>query len=169
MLALDIERLPGPIGEMILLTDALGRARALDWTDHEARMMRLLRSHNAAESIETTARSAPTPARRAIEAYFDGDLTAIDGIAIETGGTDFRRAVWRALRAIPAGTTMTYGGLARLLGMPRAVRAVGAANGANPISIVVPCHRLIGAGGSLTGYGGGIERKRWLLRHEGVA
>ena len=85
-----------------------------------------------------------------------------------TGGTDFQRHVWRALRAIRCGTTVTYGALAQRIGRPAAVRAVGHANGANPISIVVPCHRVIGADRSLTGYGGGIARKRWLLIHEGA-
>ena len=86
-----------------------------------------------------------------------------------TGGTPFQRAVWTGLTTIPPGETLSYGGLAARLGCPTAVRAVGTANGANPISVVVPCHRVIGADGSLTGYGGGIERKRWLLRHEGAA
>ena len=85
---------------------------------------------------------------------------------MKTAGTDFQREVWRALRGIPCGTTLSYGELARRIGRPNAVRAVGLANGANPIGVVVPCHRVIGSNGSLTGYGGGIERKRWLLDHE---
>ncbi|MGL4287365.1 MAG: methylated-DNA--[protein]-cysteine S-methyltransferase, partial [Phreatobacter sp.] len=93
---------------------------------------------------------------------------AIDAIAITTSTTDFQAAVWSALRRIPAGKTMSYGALAAQLGRPNAARAVGHANGSNPISIVVPCHRLIGANAALTGYGGGIERKRWLLTHEGA-
>ena len=97
-----------------------------------------------------------------------GDLTALDRIAVDTGGTPFQRRVWRALRRIPAGRTEDYGALARALRLGSAARAVGAANGSNPISIVVPCHRLIGGDASLTGYGGGLWRKRWLLRHEGV-
>uniref|UniRef100_UPI00313846C6 methylated-DNA--[protein]-cysteine S-methyltransferase n=1 Tax=Ferrovibrio terrae TaxID=2594003 RepID=UPI00313846C6 len=83
--------------------------------------------------------------------------------------TSFQRKVWAALRKIPAGKTMTYGALAAQLGSPAAMRAVGAANGANPISVVVPCHRLVGANGTLIKYGGGLERKRWLLAHEGAA
>ncbi len=106
--------------------------------------------------------------RDRLEAYFRGDLTAIDGITVGADGTTFQKSVWQSLRAIPAGTTTTYGAIAVSVGTPLAVRAVGAANGANPIPIVVPCHRVIGANGSLTGYGGGLARKEWLLRHEGA-
>jgi methylated-DNA-[protein]-cysteine S-methyltransferase len=101
-----------------------------------------------------------------MRAYFAGNLTAIDDLPVATGGTDFQRQVWRALRQIPCGETISYGELARRIDRPAAVRAVGLANGSNPISVVVPCHRVIGSDGSLTGYGGGIERKRWLLTHE---
>jgi methylated-DNA-[protein]-cysteine S-methyltransferase len=104
-----------------------------------------------------------------LSAYFAGHVESIDTLAIATGGTTFQRRVWSALRAIPAGRTVSYQALAAAIGHPRAVRAVGAANGANPIGIVVPCHRVVGTDGSLTGYGGGLDRKRWLLSHEGVA
>ncbi len=103
-----------------------------------------------------------------LDAYFGGDLTAIDDIAVELYGTPFQRDVWTALRDIPAGSTTSYAELAQRIDRPSAVRAVGAANGSNPISIVVPCHRVIGANGALTGYGGGLDRKQWLLRHEKV-
>ncbi|MFI5326339.1 MAG: methylated-DNA--[protein]-cysteine S-methyltransferase [Candidatus Rokuibacteriota bacterium] len=103
-----------------------------------------------------------------VRAYLAGDLAAVDRIPVETGGTPFQQRVWRALRRIPAGHTMSYGALARALGVGAAARAVGAANGRNPISLVVPCHRLIGGDGALTGYGGGLWRKRWLLCHEGA-
>jgi methylated-DNA-[protein]-cysteine S-methyltransferase len=99
-------------------------------------------------------------------AYFSGELTAIDTLPVATGGTEFQRLVWSELRRIPCGASISYSELARRIGRPAAVRAVGLANGANPIGIVVPCHRVIGANGTLTGYGGGIERKRWLLAHE---
>jgi methylated-DNA-[protein]-cysteine S-methyltransferase len=102
----------------------------------------------------------------ALGAYFAGDLHAIDPLETRTGGTHFQQRVWTELRRIPAGGTITYGELARRIGRPAACRAVGLANGSNPISIVVPCHRVIGADGQLTGYGGGIARKRWLLDHE---
>ena len=110
----------------------------------------------------------PSAARLALEAYFAGELSALDGISTEGAGTDFQRDVWRALRDIPVGQTISYGELARRIDRPKAVRAVGLANGANPIPIVVPCHRVIGANASLTGFGGGLDRKRWLLAHEGV-
>jgi methylated-DNA-[protein]-cysteine S-methyltransferase len=100
--------------------------------------------------------------------YFDGALTLLDGLRVDTGGTPFQRRVWEVLRTIPAGQTWSYLDVARRVGAVEAVRAVGAANGANPVAIVVPCHRVIGSNGRLVGYGGGLERKRWLLAHEGV-
>jgi methylated-DNA-[protein]-cysteine S-methyltransferase len=103
-----------------------------------------------------------------LKAYFDGDFRALDRISVDPVGTPFQRDVWRALLRIPAGQTWSYAELARAVGRPDAVRAVGAANGANPIPIVIPCHRVIGTDGRLVGYGGGLERKRWLLEHEGV-
>jgi methylated-DNA-[protein]-cysteine S-methyltransferase len=103
-----------------------------------------------------------------MEAYFNGALGAIDSLPVKTGGTEFQRALWATLRTIRTGSTTTYGSLAIQLGQPKATRAIGTANGANPIGIIVPCHRVIGANAALTGYGGGIERKRWLLRHEGA-
>jgi methylated-DNA-[protein]-cysteine S-methyltransferase len=122
---------------------------------------------NARDSAPTlTPRSNPGGLTAALRAYFAGDLGAIDGLPVATGGTDFQRAVWAALREIPCGETRSYGELAQRIGHPTAVRAVGLANGANPVAVVVPCHRVIGADGSLTGYGAGIERKRWLLAHE---
>ena len=104
-------------------------------------------------------------AREQLVAYFAGDLTTFD-LPLATSGTEFQERVWGALREIPYGELTSYSALARRIGAPKAFRAVGAANGQNPIPIVVPCHRVIGASGSLTGFGGGIERKRWLLRHE---
>jgi methylated-DNA-[protein]-cysteine S-methyltransferase len=104
----------------------------------------------------------------ALRRYFGGDLAALDGVEVDSGGTPFQQSVWRALRRIPAGTTWSYTRLAQEIGRPSATRAVAAANGANPVSIVIPCHRVIGADGSLTGYGGGLPRKRWLLVHEGA-
>ena len=111
----------------------------------------------------------PERVRAAVEAYFAGDVHALDGLTVTTGGTDFQRSVWKALRAIPAGETRTYGQLAAAIGSPKAVRAVGLANGRNPVGLIVPCHRVIGANGTLTGYAGGLERKRWLLQHEGAS
>jgi len=133
-------------------------------------MRRLLRLHYGAEvkDFAIRDRAVPTAIRRAISDYFLGDLRAINSIPVTTGGTSFQREVWAALRTIPAGTTLSYGALARQLGRPKSVRAVGLANGANPVAVVIPCHRVIGTDGSLTGYGGGISRKRWLLVHEGA-
>jgi methylated-DNA-[protein]-cysteine S-methyltransferase len=101
--------------------------------------------------------------------YFDGDLASLDEVEVELHGTPFQQRVWNALRTVPAGTTASYADLAGRVGSPSAVRAVGAANGANPVAVVLPCHRIIGSNGSLTGYGGGLDRKRWLLNHEGVS
>jgi methylated-DNA-[protein]-cysteine S-methyltransferase len=109
----------------------------------------------------------PAGAASALQRYFAGDLTAVDALPVDTGGTPFQTSVWRALRTVPAGKTISYSELARRIGAPTAVRAVGAANGANPVPIVIPCHRIIGTSGKLVGYGGGMERKDWLLRHEG--
>jgi methylated-DNA-[protein]-cysteine S-methyltransferase len=100
--------------------------------------------------------------------YFGGDLASLDEVDVELHGTSFQQRVWLALRTITAGTTASYAELAGRVGAPSAVRAVGAANGANPVALVLPCHRIIGSNGSLTGYGGGLDRKRWLLDHEGV-
>ena len=107
-------------------------------------------------------------ARGVLTRYFDGDLASLDEIEVELHGTEFQQRVWMALRSVPAGTTASYSELARRVGAPAAVRAVGAANGSNPVAVVLPCHRIIGSNGSLTGYGGGLHRKRWLLNHEGV-
>jgi methylated-DNA-[protein]-cysteine S-methyltransferase len=164
---LTVTPFPTPIGEALLITDAEGNLRTLDFRDYEPRMRRLLRLQYGKE-IELHDGPAPKPLLRALTAYFDGKIEALDDIACEMAGTPFQRSVWKSLRKIPAGKTTSYGALARRIGKPAAMRAVGAANGANPIAIVVPCHRVIGTDGSLTGYGGGLDRKRWLLKHEGA-
>jgi methylated-DNA-[protein]-cysteine S-methyltransferase len=107
-------------------------------------------------------------AAAALQRYFDGELAALDTIEVDMGGTPFQQSVWRALRRIPAGTTWSYARLARAVGRPSAVRAVAGANARNPVSVVVPCHRVIASDGRLAGYGGGLPRKRWLLAHEGA-
>lgn len=155
-----------PIGKLVVIYDEGGRLRATDWTNYDDRMRRLLARHYGADNVTLTPEPRSSGPASAIAAYFDGDLHAIDSLPTATEGTLFQKCVWQALRDIPAGQTMSYGELARRIGKPAAVRAVGLANGANPIGIVVPCHRVIGADGSLTGYGGGLERKRWLLNHE---
>ena len=161
---LTLDRIATPVGEVLLVTDAEGAVRALDFADYEDRMTRLLTRH-APGAVVVEGR-APEVVRRAVAAWFGGDLTALDGLTVRTGGTDFQRTVWKALRAIPTGETRTYGQLAAAIGSPKAVRAAGLANGQNPIAVIVPCHRVIGANGTLTGYAGGLERKRWLLDHE---
>ena len=164
---LRLERLPTPIGEMYAVTDDKGRLRAFAWVDHEARGVQQLRlQYGAGIGIEEG--RSPAAIREALTRYFDGDLSAITGIDCATNGTPFQQEVWNALRTIPAGHTLSYGALAARIGNPAAVRAVGLANGANPIAVVLPCHRVIGTDGSLTGYGGGLDRKRWLLAHEDV-
>lgn len=163
---LFLDRLATPMGEGLLITDAEGFLRAFDWTSHEDRMHLLLRRQNPPVSLKEG--RAPDAVRSAFETYFAGDLSALGKIRWRTGGTDFQRKVWAALCTIPAGRTFSYKRLAEQIGKPAAVRAVGLANGQNPVGIVVPCHRVIGADGSLTGYGGGLERKAWLLRHEGA-
>lgn len=161
-----LDRLTTPIGTMLLVTDHGAVLRALDFEDYEARMKELLRLHYGAVTL--TGGRAPQAMRSALSAYFDGDFAALKTIAWRVAGTPFQRKVWTALPKIPAGRTMSYGALAAKLGAPNAMRAVGHANGSNPISVVIPCHRLIGADGSLVKYGGGLHRKQWLLRHEGA-
>jgi methylated-DNA-[protein]-cysteine S-methyltransferase len=158
-----------PTGPMLLLTDAEQRVCAADWQDKELRMTILLQRYYAGRSIRMREVSRPSPIRRALLAYFDGELAALDPLSVAMPGTDFQRMVWSALREIPVGQAISYSTLAQRIGRPNACRAVGLANGANPVSIIVPCHRVIGANASLTGYGGGLERKRWLLAHEGVS
>jgi methylated-DNA-[protein]-cysteine S-methyltransferase len=159
------EALDTPTGVMWIVTDAEGQLRAIDWHDMGDRMIRCLRLQYG-EDLRLEAPQHGSGARRALESYFEGDLGAIEAIPTCTRGTEFQRQVWAALRQIPAGATVSYGDLAVRIGRPTAVRAVGAANGANPIPVIVPCHRVIGADASLTGFGGGLARKRWLLAHE---
>lgn len=165
----SLERLETPTGQVLIITDDKGCLRAVEWADHDERLHRLLRRHYGAQGYQLREMTRPSKARRAIEAYFKGDLDAIANVPTATNGTDFQREVWDALRRIPTGRTISYGALAAQLGRPGAARAVGLANGSNPIPIVVPCHRVIGANAALTGFGGGIERKRWLLDHESAS
>jgi methylated-DNA-[protein]-cysteine S-methyltransferase len=167
-LIFTVDTLPSPLGRMLVVSDTMQCLRALDWEDHEERMERGLARIYRRQPLQLVRGAAPAATRRALQRYFAGKLQAIDEIPVQTGGTPFQSNVWRALRTIRAGTTLSYGRMAHQLKCPLAVRAVGFANGSNPVSIVIPCHRLIGADGSLTGYGGGLERKRWLLEHEGV-
>jgi methylated-DNA-[protein]-cysteine S-methyltransferase len=162
ILALDV--LTTPIGEIDVVADAEGRLRVLEFHDQPQRLANALRRHHRGQAVESGA--APAAVRDGLAAYFAGGLAALRTIPWIIGGTAFQHQVWQALVEIPLGETTSYARLARQVGRPAAMRAVGAANGANPIAIVVPCHRVIGTGGALTGYGGGVERKRWLLEHE---
>ncbi len=162
---LTIATYVSPLGEVRLaLRD--GRLTAMTFADGWARIERVLARRFGLPTIVAGDGGAVT---RRLEAYFAGDLHALETIAVDYGGTPFQHAVWSALRRIPVGRTTTYGELARAIGAPSAVRAVGAANGANPIWLVVPCHRAVGSDGRLVGYAGGLDRKRWLLAHESPA
>ena len=166
--AFSIERLDTPTGSILIVTDDDGRLRAVDWEDHEDRLRQLLRRQYGADAVRFQAARRASAASRSLRAYFEGDTGCLAGLGVATNGTAFQRTVWDALRQIPPGRTVSYGALAARIGRPGAMRAVGLANGANLVSIVVPCHRVIGANGTLTGFGGGLERKRWLLAHEGT-
>jgi O-6-methylguanine DNA methyltransferase len=157
-----------PIGDLLALDSGEGLC-ALEFMGPEKRLTRLeARLRRWFPPHEIADRDTPTTARtRAwLDAYFAGESADIDDVPLDARGADFEKRVWAALRAIPAGETTSYGSIAKALGSAGASRAVGAANGANPIAIIVPCHRVIGASGSLTGYGGGLDRKTWLLDHE---
>ena len=160
-----IDRISTPIGIAVFVTDEQGLLAALDWEDFEARLVERLRARAGKLALLSTG-MAPPALRDALTRYFGGDVHAVDAIACAGRGTPFQDRVWAALRKIPAGTTTTYGELATAIGAPNAARAVGLANNRNPIAVVVPCHRVIGADGSLTGYAGGLPRKRWLIEHE---
>jgi methylated-DNA-[protein]-cysteine S-methyltransferase len=164
---LSVEHLTTPIGTALLVTDERGVLRAFNWTDYEPAMLAWIgRHYPKAKLVEGR---AGTPVRGAFQAYFEGDARALEDVPWQASGTEFQLKVWNALCAIPPGETLNYAGLARRIDRPSAVRAVGLANGANPVAVVVPCHRVIGTNGSLTGYGGGLPRKRWLLAHEGAS
>ena len=161
--SLLVDEIESPIGRIVIAARD-GRLCALEFG--RARLTRVLAARYGRP--RTVRARNPFGFSARIRAYLAGDLAALDRIPVDPGGTPFQRRVWQALRRIRPGRTRSYGVLARGLGYPAAARAVGAANGQNPISIVVPCHRLIGGDASLTGYGGGLWRKRWLLCHEGA-
>jgi methylated-DNA-[protein]-cysteine S-methyltransferase len=158
------EVIQSPVGPLLMIADASGTLRVLEFHNSAERRRRVLERRY--DGVPMTEEPGAFGNARTLTRYFEGDIECIDSIATGARGSDFQLQVWTALRAIPAGTTTSYGALARTIGQPDAARAVGLANGANPIAIVVPCHRVIGSDGSLTGYGGGLERKRWLLAHE---
>lgn len=164
-MTLEIAKVSSPIGR-ITLAVCDGKLCALSSEAHWPRMRKALEKRFG--GIELHRAEDPAGVVTSLRAYFRGDLEALGKISVDPEGTPFQREVWGALRKIKAGGTAAYKDLARKIGRPTATRAVGAASGANPIWIVIPCHRLIGANGALGGYAGGIDRKRWLLRHEGA-
>jgi len=161
---LFIDDLPTPLGRASIITDETGCLRGFDWDDSHGRLRRLMGRYYP--GTRQSQGHAPALIREAFGRYFEGEVGALSGLDWRSNGTVFQLSVWRRLCDIPVGETISYGELARRIGNPNAVRAVGLANGANPISLVAPCHRVIGANGSLTGYGGGLDRKLCLLRHE---
>jgi methylated-DNA-[protein]-cysteine S-methyltransferase len=158
-----IDRVETALGGLLVVADG-ARVCAVEFEDCRGRMLRLLRARYGDPSLREA--DDPQGFSSRLRAYFAGRCEALDDIPIEPGGTPFQRGVWSALRRIPAGTTASYAGLAAKLGVPSAYRAVARANALNPIALVVPCHRLLGAHGALIGYAGGLHRKRWLLQHE---
>lgn len=158
------DAIASPIGLIRIAVDDSGALVALDFEDTRERMLRLLARRY--RGFELAARDDPAGHGERVARYFAGDLGAFDDALLATGGSAFQQRAWRALRDIAPGRTATYGEQAARLGVPSAARAVGLANSLNPISIALPCHRVIGANRALTGYAGGLARKRWLLAHE---
>ncbi|MCF6692559.1 methylated-DNA--[protein]-cysteine S-methyltransferase [Raoultella terrigena] len=167
MLILLQDKIETPVGPLWIICDERFHLRAVEWEEHSARMEQLLELHYRHEGYQRVDSRDPGGLSSRLGDYFAGDLAVIETLPTATAGTPFQREVWKTLRTIPCGQVMHYGQLAEALGRPGAARAVGAANGSNPVSIVVPCHRVIGRNGTMTGYAGGVQRKEWLLRHEG--
>lgn len=162
---IEIAEAETPIGRVLLLARGGALCGVGFGEDPERVRLGAIRRFG---DVEWAPADDPAGALSALRRYLSGDLPALDEVPVDTGGTSFQQRVWRALRDIPAGQTRSYSQLACAIGVPKAVRAVGAANGANPVGIIVPCHRVIGADGRLVGYGGGLALKRWLLAHEGA-
>jgi methylated-DNA-[protein]-cysteine S-methyltransferase len=160
-----IDEMESPVGLLrLVVVPAGGAVCSLEFAGRDKHRAAYLKAQFGAVELEQVDDPAGHVSR--LRAYFDGDLDALDPIPVKAHGTPFQLEVWRALRKLRRGETTSYGALATAIGRPGASRAVGLANGRNPIAIVVPCHRVIGADGTLTGYGGGLDRKRWLLEHE---
>lgn len=153
------------IGQILIVSDG-EKLVAIDFSGYESRMMQLLTKRYGSVHLHETAN--PQGFSDRLQAYLAGDFSSLDAIPVSTGGTPFQQQVWFALRSIPPGKTVTYGALAQTIGRPTAQRAVGMTNSLNPVAIVLPCHRVVGANANLTGYAGGLDRKRWLLQHEGA-
>jgi methylated-DNA-[protein]-cysteine S-methyltransferase len=162
---IQLESIGSPIGDLLVaaLDDAVC-AIAFEGTEPDTEAYLARRYGECARNHGRV----PSPVRNALKRYFEGDMAAFEGIASGARGTAFQARVWAALCTIPPGRTASYADMAERIGKPTATRAVGLANGQNPLPIMIPCHRVIGRDGSLTGFGGGLERKAWLLRHEGA-
>jgi methylated-DNA-[protein]-cysteine S-methyltransferase len=160
-----ITTLESPIGRLTLASRG-DRVCLLHFGEEDARVRETLGRWYPGDAIEP--HPDPAGAATCLSKYFAGQLDAVDAVDVELNGTPFQKRVWHALRSVRAGTTAAYAEIARAIAAPAAVRAVGAANGANPVAVIVPCHRIIGSNRTLTGYGGGLDRKRWLLQHEGL-
>jgi methylated-DNA-[protein]-cysteine S-methyltransferase len=161
-----IDKINSAIGTILIVTDGENLC-AVDFADDELRMIKLIKRRYPHFSFRDV--KNPQGFSHRIQAYFQGDHHSLDDIPVSTGGTDFQQQVWLTLRTIPWGKTISYGDLAAKIGKPTAYRAIGLINSLNPLVIVLPCHRVIGTNAKLTGYAGGLERKRWLLHHEGVS
>jgi methylated-DNA-[protein]-cysteine S-methyltransferase len=159
------EEVRTPIGVFVVECDPEGRVISTSWKE-ELRRGSVIKWATPSGSEGAPDAGSASPVKQALLEYFDGDLRAIDRIPVAPQGSEFQLSVWRELRRIPPGATVTYSQLAMQLGRSSATRAVGRANATNPIGLIVPCHRVVGYDGSLTGYGGGLDRKRWLLDHE---
>lgn len=164
--ALCVGSIETPIGALIVAADSDGVIWAADFIDHEDRFIRLLERRFGRFTYSLSPGSVAEEISSAMATYFTGDFEPMRRLRLQTGGTPFQQSVWQSLRDIPSGVPTNYASLATQLGRSNAARAVGHANASNPFNIIVPCHRLVGANGDLTGYAGGLERKRWLLDHE---
>lgn len=162
MTTIEIGRFETPVGTLEVGVHD-GALVALRFADGRGSGEELLARYPDAEIVRE---DDPGEVITVLRRYFAGDVSAIDDLAVDMTGTPFQEAVWKALRTVPAGETVTYGEIARRIGAPRAVRAVGTATGRNPVGIVVPCHRIVPSGGGIGNYGGGVDRKAWLLDHE---
>ena len=165
MTKLMIDKIDFALGQILLVSDG-EKLCAVDFADYESRMMKLLVKRYGA--FHLTEQPNPQGFSNRLRAYLAGDFSSIEDIPVSTGGTVFQQQVWQTLRSIPSGTVVTYGELAQKIGKPTAHRAVGMTNSLNPVAIVLPCHRVVGAKAKLTGYAGGLACKQWLLQHEGV-
>jgi methylated-DNA-[protein]-cysteine S-methyltransferase len=164
-MTIELSQFDSPVGRIVIAVGDPG-VLALEFADDDAQVRARLARAIPGARFQSGPRADAIVAT--LRAYFGGDVHAIDDLAVQAHGTAFQKKVWAALRNIPAGKTVSYRDIAAAIGAPSAVRAVGAANGQNPVAVIVPCHRVIASDGTLCGYGGGLWRKEWLLRHEGA-